>query len=52
MKIDWAMLREQKQWLLNFNDEQAAGLVYLLDALQDQAVESGELTETEVFGQE
>ena len=52
MKIDWAMLREQKQWLLNFNDEQAIGLVYLLDALQDQAVESGESTEIEVFGQE
>lgn len=50
MNIDWYLLRQQKLWLLKFDCEQAAGLVSLLDHLQDQAVAQGECSEQEVFG--
>ena len=52
MNIDWTLLRAQKEWLLQFDNEQAQGLVNLLDHLQDDAVDSGEFTETEVFGEQ
>lgn len=38
-RIDWRLLREQKQWLLNQGDTpEAQGLVELLDAFQDAVV--------------
>lgn len=49
LKIDWALLREQKAWLLSLNNEYADGIVHLLDAVQDQAYEQG-VTEEEIFG--
>jgi hypothetical protein len=54
--IDWELLRLQKQWLLGLRDlgeagEMSEGLVSLLDALQDHAVESGAVSELDVFGQ-
>ena len=49
MKLDWELLRAQKQWLLKFDCSEAEGLIHLLDYLQDQAVDSGEFTEQEVF---
>jgi hypothetical protein len=57
MKIDWKLLRDQKLFLYALadspNDHQrsnAWGLINLLDALQDDAVDSGEASEEEVFG--
>lgn len=51
--IDWDLLRQQKAWLLTHaiqhQSEMAAGLVNLLDELQDQAVQSG-TDELLVFG--
>lgn len=57
MNIDWKLLREQKLFLYSMADSpsewqrtNAWGLVHLLYALQDQAVDSGEASEEEVFG--
>jgi hypothetical protein len=56
-KIDWALLREQKEYCINeaANNAECAhiydGIVHLMDALQDQAVANGELEEV-VFGVE
>jgi len=49
--MDWALLREQKKWLFDQNNYYADGLISLLDDIQDSAVDSGEFTEEEVFGQ-
>lgn len=56
-KIDWALLRMQKAWLLGWEDDidfggahVAPGLINLIDALQDAAVADGVATEEEVFG--
>ena len=48
--IDWKLLREQKEWLLNNGSGEVMGLIGLLDKLQDDAVSNGEFTEEEVFG--
>ena len=55
MNIDWALLREQKEYLLTvltrpLDSKTRDGLVHLLDALQDDAVENGTATPQEVFG--
>ena len=50
MKIDWELLRKQKEWLMQFNREEADGLLSLIDAIQDNAVNSKEFTEEEIFG--
>lgn len=49
-KIDWDMLREQKSWLLNQDNENADGIVNLIDRIQDQAVDNGYASKIEVFG--
>ena len=49
-KIDWDMLRQQKAWLLNQDNENAVGLVNLIDHIQDEAVDNGDASEIEVFG--
>lgn len=48
--IDWGLLREQKLWLQTQDSPHAAGLIHLIDAVQDQAVDTGSATEIEVFG--
>lgn len=59
-KIDWALLRKQKLTLLEIIDqveadcrweraEDLTGILHLIDAIQDDAVDSGEFTEHEVF---
>lgn len=59
MKIDWYELRQQKATLLRlikttvFNqgvEQDLEGVIHLLDAIQDCAVNTGEATEQEVFG--
>lgn len=56
-RIDWALLREQKFFLLDLTDEVDGkerelleGVVSLIDAIQDAAVDEGIATELEVFG--
>jgi hypothetical protein len=58
MKLDWELLRAQKLWLLNVADkstnpdDQSAvdGILSMMDCIQDEAVENGDATEAEVFG--
>lgn len=64
INIDWSELRIQKQSLISIcmdktssecevtrnEGEDVQGIIYLIDYLQDQAVESGIWTEKEVFG--
>lgn len=56
--IDWALLREQKEYCVNeaANNADCAhiydGLTHLLDALQDAAVKDGFATFEQVFGAE
>jgi hypothetical protein len=56
-RIDWALLREQKEYFLNeaANNPELeqiySGVVNLFDALQDAAVADYLATETEVFGE-
>ena len=47
--IDWEMLRQQKEFLLNHGGDDAMGLANLLDIIQDNAVKQG-YTINEVFG--
>ena len=53
--IDWELLREQKLWLLQLEEiftaipEEAYGLIHLLDAIQDFAVDVMGVSEKEVF---
>lgn len=58
-KIDWALLRQQKLGLLSMANENKRptseievldGVIALLDHIQDNAVEKGLATESEVFG--
>ena len=57
--LNWPLLRDQKQTLLMLRDnvhvtpadaEHLDGIINLIDALQDEAVDSGSVSETEVFG--
>ena len=48
--INWTLLRKQKEWLLKSESPEAAGLVNLLDSLQDYAVSVGIAREAHVFG--
>lgn len=64
MNIDWVLLRRQKEWLFKLTNEISSnpdawtdndfdcadGLLYLLDTIQDYAVDNGDATEFEVFG--
>lgn len=61
MKLDWKLLREQKTTLLVLahggkttlqEAEHLDGVVNLIDRIQDDALDSGEATELEVFGTE
>jgi hypothetical protein len=50
-RIDWALLARQKRWLLEHAraSEEAAGLVELLDTIQDAAVDTAGVPEATVF---
>lgn len=57
-QTDWALLREQKAQLVDGPvgspdyEEAVAGLLNWIDAIQDAAVDSGMVSEEEVFGVE
>ncbi len=50
--IDWLALAQQKRWLLNQDSQEATGLVELLDAIQDAAVDDAGVPEAIVFPDE
>jgi len=49
--IDWALLAHQKRWLLRqaATADEAAGLLHLLDTIQDAAVDHAGVPEKFVF---
>ena len=55
-RTDWKLLRKQKAYLtgaakgVGFGQEHLTGVLYFLDAIQDAAVASGQLSEQQVFG--
>ena len=55
-RMDWELLREQKDYCLNEldNNKEAEeiynGIIHLIDHMQDAAVIDGIATEEEVFG--
>jgi hypothetical protein len=60
MNYDWLLLREQKAALLTLIEgnrtsgteaELLQGVVHLIDHIQDTAVDHGNATATEVFGE-
>jgi hypothetical protein len=53
LRIDWELLRQQKEWLMrreNDDSIEAEGLLALIDDIQDQAVATSPELEEEVFG--
>ncbi len=51
--IDWPLLRQQKEQLLDLaeaNNEDLHGIVFLIDAIQDYAVDEMKLSKKTVFG--
>jgi hypothetical protein len=53
LRLDWELLRQQKEWLLQHEDAstEAEGLLALIDELQDQAVAAQPELEEEVFAE-
>lgn len=55
MSIDFSLLRQQKNWLLQERPDEkyplVDGLICMIDFIQDMAVEQG-VPESEVFGDE
>lgn len=49
-QIDWALLREQKAWLITNGSDSAIGLTHLVDTIQDDAVATQGFSNYEVFG--
>ena len=49
LRMDWELLRQQKEWLLQHDCFEAEGLLALIDELQDQAVAAQPELEEEVF---
>ena len=51
LRLDWELLRRQKEWLLQHDCFEAEGLVALIDDIQDQAVAAVPELEEEVFAE-
>jgi hypothetical protein len=49
--MDWALLRKQKQWLMERECEEADGILNLIDTLQDYAIDEMGVDEYVVFGE-
>jgi len=52
--IDWKLLRDQKEWLIERTPadeyDNIVGLLYFIDYIQDEAVVQGIASTEEVFG--
>ena len=57
LRMNWASLREQKAELIKCawkdadSNKLLEGIISIIDAIQDQAVEENGLTEMDVFGE-
>lgn len=50
--VDWELFREQKLWLIAQQGEQAAGIINMMDSIQDAAFATGRYTEEQIYGQQ
>lgn len=48
--IDWELFREQKTWLVVQNDEHSAGILNMMDSIQDAAFATGKYREEQIYG--
>lgn len=48
--INWALFREQKLWLIVQPNENAAGILSMMDAIQDAAFATGRFSEEQIYG--
>ena len=48
--IDWELFREQKLSLIIRNDELSAGILHMMDDIQDTAFATGRFTEEQIYG--
>lgn len=48
-RMNWGLLIEQKEWLLNDGSDEAMGLAHVIDAMQDYAVDELGIDEDIVF---
>jgi len=48
--IDWELFREQKTWLVVQNDEHSAGILNMMDSIQDAAFATGKYSEEQIYG--
>ncbi len=46
----WQLLRKQKAWLVAQHTDEGEGLLSLIDSIQDQAVDTGQVDQYDVFG--
>jgi hypothetical protein len=49
LRLDWELLRQQKEWLLQHDCAESEGLLALIDDIQDQAVAAVPALESQVF---
>lgn len=48
--IDWELFRQQKTSLVLRNDELSAGILHMMDDIQDTAFATGKFTEEQIYG--
>lgn len=48
--INWELFREQKTWLVLRNDEVSAGILHMMDSIQDTAFATGRFSEEQIYG--
>ena len=48
-RMNWRLLTEQKEWLLNDGSDKAMGLAHVIDSIQDYAVDELCIDESIVF---
>jgi hypothetical protein len=48
--IDWELFREQKTWLVVQNDQNSAGILSMMDSIQDAAFATGKYSEEQIYG--
>lgn len=48
--IDWELFREQKLWLIVQPGENAAGILNMMDTIQDAAFATGKFSEEQIYG--
>jgi len=48
--VDWELFREQKLWAIAQQGDEAAGIINMMDSIQDAAFATGRYTEEQIYG--